>query len=329
VLAALVLAGALALAAPAVAADSPTQFDVWDYQANVGQAADVEFDLYVAPTAAPTARATIYVPAGFGVSTSAAPGTEIGEVLATLLSGSASLPGTGKVVVDNPANYLTQTCAPGTHAAVWVLKISAGGQEVDVPVYVDPATSDVSSMASYTLQACFTAPVGPTGLRLGELDVDLSSAITNPAATASHLWHVLVTPFGADGTPSLSGTTELQAIVPLPQHLALAARYVRKQHTVVLSGTVIAAGRPRAGVNVHFVSSATRSFAKVKTFGVAQTDGSGHFTFRHRLTATTYFAGYMNPYYATACNAAISTAPCTLATISPPPTAFARAVVKH
>jgi hypothetical protein len=329
VLAALVLAGALALAAPAVAADSPTELDVWDYQANVGQAADVELDLFVAAASAPTAKATIYVPVGFGVNTSAAPGTEIGDAFATLLSGSASLKGTGKVVVDNPANYLAQTCAPGAHAAVWVLKVSAGGQEVDVPVYVDPAAPDVAGFASFTLQACFTAPVGPTGLRLGELDVDLSSGITNPTATASHLWRVLLTPFGADGTPSLSGTTELQAIVPLPQHLTVAARYVRKSHRVVLSGTVIAAGHPRAGVNVHFLSSPTPSFAKIKTFGTAKTNGSGHFTFRHRLTATTYFVAYMNPYYATGCSPTIGTAPCTTATISPPPASFARAIVKH
>src|SRR5205085_2340317 len=118
---------------------------------------------------------------------------------------------TGKVFVDNPANYLTQTCAPGTHAAVWLLKTTAAGQEVDVPVYVDPATPDVASMASYTLTECFAAPVGATGLRLGELNVDLTSGITNATATANHLWRVLVTPFGADGTPSLTGATELQA----------------------------------------------------------------------------------------------------------------------
>ena len=327
-LAAFALAGTLALALPAVAANEPSELDVYDFQANVGKAAEVELDLFVAAAAAPTAKATIYVPAGFGVNTSAAPGTQVGEVFATLLSGSASTKGTGKVVVDDPANYLAQTCAPGAHAAVWVLKISAGGQEVDIPVYVDPAGPDVSRMASYTLQACFTAPTAGS-LRLGELDVDLTSGITNPSATASHLWRALVTPFGADGTPSLGGTTELQAAVPLPQRLTLAARYDATRHVVVLSGTVKAAGRARSGVKVHFLSSPKPTFASVKSFGTAKVDKVGHFTLTHKLTATTYFVAYMNQYYAAGCQAVIGPAPCTTATVGPPPPAVARAVVKH
>jgi hypothetical protein len=327
-LAALVLAGALALAAPAVAADAPSQLDVWDYQANAGRAADVEFDLYVAASSAATAKAVIDVPVGFGLDLSRPAGTKMGDVFATLLSGSAAVKGTGSLVVDNPANYLNQTCAPGTHAAVWVLKVSAGGSETDIPVFVDPAGSDISRAVSYTLQACFANPATGSGLRLGDLDVDLTSGITNASATNMHLWRALVTPFGADGTPSLTATTELQAFVPLPQHLTLAALFVRKTHTVVLSGRVTAAGGSRPAQNVHFVASPTSRFAKVRSFGTAQTDARGHFTLKRKLTATTYFDAYMN-IYGIDCTAAIGTAPCTTATLSPPPDAFARAIYKR
>ena len=330
-LAALALVAALAFASPgpAAAADVPSQLDIFDFQPNAAQPAELEIELLLSASAAPTAKAVFYVPPGWGVATSGAPGTQIGNVDATLLAGGASVPTTGKLFVDNPANYLTQTCAPGTHAAVWVAKLSLGGQAIDVPIYVDPATPDIAAAASFTMTACFAAPVGASGLRLGELDVELLSGISNPAATASHLWRVLVTPFGADGNPSLAGTTELQAIVPVPQHLTLSSRFIRKRHVVVLSGSVIAAGHPRAGVNVHFVSSATQSFAKIKTFGVAKTNGSGHFTMTKKVTASRYVIAYMNAYYSPACSGTISAAPCTTQTIGPPPPAAVHVVYKR
>jgi hypothetical protein len=324
VLGALAAAAMLGLAAPAGAADVPSQLDIFDYQGSTGRAAEVDLDLLLSSSAAPTAKVVYYVPPGFGVNTSLAAGTQIGTVNGTLLSGSASVPATGKAFVDNPANYLTQTCAPGTHVAVWVLKLTVVGQEVDVPIYVDPATPDISSMASYTLTACFANPTTLQGLQVGEADVDLTQGMTNPSATGSHLWRALVTPFDATGNPSATGTTELQAIVPLPQHLTVTTRYVKKTHTVVIAGSVLAAGHARVGVNVRFVSSPDASFSKLKTFGVARTNSKGHFSFSHRLTKTTYFGAYMNPYYAASCLATLGPAPCSTATISPPPPAFAR-----
>jgi hypothetical protein len=321
------ISAALALAAPAGAADVPSQLDVFDYQANVGRAAEVDLDLLLSASAAPTAKVVYYVPAGFGVSTTMAPGTQIGDVNGTLLAGSASVPATGKVFVDNPANYLTQTCAPGTHAAVWVLKMTVASQEVDVPVYVDAATPDIASSASYTLTACFANPATINGLHVGEADVDLTQGFTNPTATANHLWRAIITPFDATGNPSQTGATELQAVVPLPQRLTVTAHYSKKTHKVTFSGSVLAAGHPRVGVNVHFVSSPNATFSKVKTFGVAHTNSKGHYTLSHKLTKTTYFGIYMNPYYAASCLGTLGPAPCSTATISPPPPMFARVKV--
>lgn len=326
---ALAPASSLALAAPALAAESPSQLDIWDYQANAGRAAELELDLAVAASAPATAKATVYVPAGFGVDTSKPAGSKVGDVYTTFLSGSAAVKGTGSLVVDDPANFLAQTCAPGAHAAVWIAKVSAAGVETDLPVFVDPAGPDIARAAAYTLQVCFANPVVGNGLRLRDLDLDLTAGITNASTSRLHLWRAVVTPFGADGTPALGGMSELQAFVPLPQRIALAARYDRVSRTVVLSGTVHAAGGTRPRQNVHFVASPTAGFAKVKSFGTARTDGKGRFRLERKLAATTYFDAYMNIYYARACDPVIGTAPCATATLSPPPDAFAHAVVKR
>jgi len=327
-LAALALAGALAHAAPAFAAEYPSQLVVRDRPANAGHPAEVEVELVIGATAAATAKVTIYVPAGLGVDTSQAAGARIGDAVVTSRSGDALLQRRGSILVDDPADYLGQTCAPGAHAAVWVLKVSAGATERQIPVFVDRTGPDISRTAAYTLQACFANPA-TGGFSLNGLDLDLTTAITNASATGMHVWRALVTPFGADGTPNLGGTKEVQAFAPFPQRIALAARYVRKSRTVVLSGTVTAAGVPRPGQKVHFVASRTASFSRGKPLGTARTDGAGRFELIRKLRATTYVAAYINFYRTSRCAAAIGPAPCVGATVTPPPNAYVRAVVRR
>jgi len=199
-LAALALAGALAHAAPAFAAEYPSQLVVRDRPANAGHPAEVEVELVIGATAAATAKVTIYVPAGLGVDTSQAAGARIGDAVVTSRSGDALLQRRGSILVDDPADYLGQTCAPGAHAAVWVLKVSAGATERQIPVFVDRTGPDISRTAAYTLQACFANPA-TGGFSLNGLDLDLTTAITNASATGMPVWRALVTPFGADGRP--------------------------------------------------------------------------------------------------------------------------------
>ena len=53
----------------------------------------------------------------------------------------------GTIVTDTPASYSRQcTCAPGLHAAVWLLHLDVQGTTLDVPVFVDPTTGRRSAV---------------------------------------------------------------------------------------------------------------------------------------------------------------------------------------
>src|SRR3954471_18031994 len=86
----------------------------------------------------PPAAINIFAPAGYTANLSGAAGQSIGNVEATAFSydNNLTLPLTGSVSTDNPANYasVSQQCA-GTpsSAAVWLLNLSVAGQTVVVP----------------------------------------------------------------------------------------------------------------------------------------------------------------------------------------------------
>lgn len=321
------VSAALLLAVSALADATPTQVVVWQYGTGLGHQADIDVDVYVAPDTASTAAAEVYVPAGYELPLSQPIGATLGKVDATMLTGASSVAGKGPILVADPSAYATQTCDTGAHAAVWLAQLTVGGQAADVPIYVDPASSDILQTA-YTLRACFANPAGLGGLRLKELQLELKN-IRNPSAANAYLWHALVTPFGSDGTPAAGSTIELQSLVPIPQTIALSTKYDAKRHVVVLSGAVNAAGRPRRGVHVRVVSSPDSGFASTKSFGVATTDKSGHFSLTHALTKTTYFDVYINQYYYDNCDQVVSSAPCTSETLSPPPDAWAKVSVRR
>src|SRR6266540_1716528 len=113
--------------------------------------ASVEINLSQADTDPQPAQIRIYVPTGSSLNATQAAGTVIGttsgEVLARDL-GNIPLPLEGDVVVDNPANHLTDACAPGAHQAVWILRLSVAGQTIALPVYVDPTTGVEAALGS-------------------------------------------------------------------------------------------------------------------------------------------------------------------------------------
>lgn len=308
---------ALAVAAPALAAD-PSEIAVLAYQTAPGALSDTDIDLTVPNTAAATAKATVYVPAGYS-ATFAAPGTTIGTVTAVLTTGSADLKGQGNVVADDPAKYLTQGCAPGTHAAVWVLQLTVSGQALSIPVYVDPAGADVSARASYTLQACFTPPGAGGGLKLAEADVDLPKVFTNPASKGGYIWRALLTPYGTGDVPDATATVEVQSLVALPHKLTLKSRYDRKRHRVTLSGSLTAAGQARTGIHVRLLAGPKPTFTALKPYAIATTDNKGAYTLSRPLAKTTYFFAFVSFYvFSDGCEPTIGLAPCTHETIAPP-----------
>ncbi|HEY1367705.1 MAG TPA: hypothetical protein VGF23_11340 [Gaiellaceae bacterium] len=316
VIAAFVFAG-LVFAASAWA-ESPTELNVYQDQTGLGQAADVELDVSVAASAAPTSKLTIDVPSGYALDVARPVGTKIGTATVKLATGSTLIAGSGQIVVADPSTGAGQSCAVGTHAAVWAVSIYIAGQQLTVPVYVDAASPDHADAMSYTLQSCFAAPSAAGGLRVAEVDLSLKSMLKNPEATGMYLWRALVTPFAGEA-PDAASTTEVQTIVPLPHRIGLRARYDARRHMMVLSGSVMAGGDPRPNVNVYFLVSYTPDFADYGSWGSAKTDSRGQFTFRHALRRTAYVAAYLNPYFYDNCDPALGTAPCTRETISPPP----------
>src|SRR5206468_11073054 len=66
-----------------------------------------------------------------------------------------------------------------------------------------------------------------------------------------------------------------------------------------------------------------------QALGTARTDGAGRFELIRKLRATTYVAAYINFYRTSRCAAAIGPAPCVGATVTPPPNAYVRAVVRR
>src|SRR2546425_1263869 len=128
----------LALVA-AASAFADTTFEARTFVTAPGASSDVALDLVVS-SPPPVAKIVIYVPQGYGLTSTPA-GTTVGTIDATAEVGGTTLTiPTGNIVADNPANYTSlpqaQACAPGAHAAVWLAKPA----NFTIPIYVDPTS---------------------------------------------------------------------------------------------------------------------------------------------------------------------------------------------
>jgi hypothetical protein len=319
---------ACAFAAPALA-ESGASIDIYHYNTQLGRSEALNVYVDVTKDQPATSSTTIYVPAGYTLDTSKPAGTELGGASLGFYAGTAPVSGEGEVIAADPSLHVADPCSPGLHAAVWIVQAYVAGHNLEVPVYVDGAGSDLVGTASYTLHACFLAPGANSGMRLQVLAIGLTAGILrSPAAKGQFVWRALVTPYGADEVPLASGTTEVQTIVMLPQLLTLVAKFDAKRQVVTLSGSLTAVGRPRADTMVHFGASTDAKFTQTTSFGSARTNKQGRFTFTKRLKKTSWFDAYVRTYYFDGCHPALGAAPCTLETISPPADAFGKAGVR-
>jgi hypothetical protein len=162
--------------------------DVVPYNASLGSVAKTGF-LWTDLAEAHPAKVTIYVPYGYTVTLSQAPGTKVGRAIATVISKRKTVFRGGDVVADDPAKYTTdpqaQACATGAHAAVWVITIVAAGQRLDLPVYADPTSGIETGFGAYKLQLCFASPTAP-GARVVKADLVFPSVFTNPKTCRTH-----------------------------------------------------------------------------------------------------------------------------------------------
>lgn len=201
----------------------------------------------------PLFRAVIYVPTGYNVTLGQTPGTQIGTVSAQVqvrepIAG-AVLPLTGTITADTPANFTTNACSPGLHAAVWVLSLQASGQTLTVPVYVDPTTGTEAGLGTAKLTVCLPSPNIPAsaggatfGAKLILAQLNLAQGIfRTPTARGTFRWQLLATPWPATaaGPPNAAGTVNAQARVMLPARVNLRAS--SKSGRVTISGSVLEA----------------------------------------------------------------------------------------
>jgi hypothetical protein len=234
--------------------------------------ASVTIKVSQAQTDPQPARIVIYVPTGYqptlGQAVNTVIGTTTGDVLARDL-GNIPVPLSGDVIVDNPANYLTNPCAPGTHAAVWLLRLSVLGQTIALPVYVDPTTGTEAALGVAKLQVCLgpsDVPQGtpgrsPNGAQLLDATFTVNGALIPPPGSAR--WLAFTTPYAAGtGAPNAAGTVETRSFVG-PGSVSLSAKVTsKKKKLVTVSGVVSQSGLGVAGrvsilINGRSATSAT------------------------------------------------------------------------
>lgn len=203
-------------------------------------------------------RADFYVPTGFTATTPAI-GSTIGTVAAQVevrepVAG-AVLPVTGNIVAENPANFTTSPCAPGLHAQVWSLVLAAAGQELRLPVYVDPTAGAETALGAYKIRACLPSPHIPAsqggatfGLKVILAQLNFTGAFTPPSSSGDYAFRVIATPWAAPATPNAAATAEAQGHLLLPATFTLRGTSARRVLTV--RGTLREGGQPVANQRV-------------------------------------------------------------------------------
>ena len=233
-------------------------------------------------------RAQIYVAPGYTANLTQAPGSQLGTVTAQVrvrepIDG-AVLPLTGTIVVTDQATVGAagaQCTGTPVHAAYWVLVLQASGQELRVPMFVDPASGAVAAVASHVLTVCLPSPHIPVaaggatfGAKLIQAQLNLRGVFTAPTGSASHRWNVVATPWpNGPGLPNAAGTVSAQAVVSLPAAVSLAA--TSRKRVVTIRGRVTEAGSGIAGQQVT-LRVGTRSYR-------ARTNASGAYRLAVRV----------------------------------------------
>jgi len=222
------------------------------------------------------AKISIYVPTGYSINASAAPGTKIGSTTGTVFSRDASipLPLSGDVVVSATSD--APTCDPVPHLAVWNLALSVAGQNITLPVHVDQLAGPEAALGAYKLVVCLApddVPVGtpgrsPNGARLLDATFTVNSIFTVPAGQS--IWKTITTPW-AGGVPNAAGTVETRAFVANGT-VTLAKKVNAGRRLVKFTGKVTQAGTAVSGARVSLLVN-----GKTAGFG-ARTNASGSYS---------------------------------------------------
>jgi hypothetical protein len=244
------------------------------------------------------AKIQIFVPSGYTVNTSAAPGTVIGTTSGSVFARDANipLPLSGDVVVA-PPNTNAPGCTTGTHLAVWVLRLQVAGQTIQLPVTVDTNTN-IGFGGGYVLVTCLApsdVPQGtpgrsPNGAQLLEAVFTVNNVFQVPAEATT--WKALTTPYApGTGAPNAAGTVETRALVGTGA-LTIGTRVTsKKKRTLRISGKLTQAGAAVAGSQVRLLlnGKASRFTARTSPTGnysvvLRKTGKKSVTTFQARVT---------------------------------------------
>jgi hypothetical protein len=289
----------LAVAGGAFAGNTGT-LAVWHTPMVLGGSSSTTIHVRLPKTSDPVVRLAIFAPDGYGTTLDQPAGAKIGTVAATVYSYDTQLmlPLEGTVNTDDPAKHTADACSPGAHAAVWLLNLSALGQTLQVPLYVDATTGSETLLGAYRLIICLPPPDVPQGTpgrsafgaQLLDAQFTVNGVFKTPATGGALRWESLVTPYNpGQGTPNLGGTFEARALVSLPVSLTLAATYTKKIGAYALKGKLSEGGIPAAGFSVSILRGASAAKLSKAASATTKADGSWSSSGRLKPKKTTYF----------------------------------------
>lgn len=287
----------LAFAGPAFADYNPS-LTIEQSSYKLGAATTADVFIAIGENDDPTAKLTIFAPAGYGANLSAAPSTTIGTVVAIVKAkqiANSRLPLSGKVVVANPTDptivaAATRCTGTATHGTIWVLNTSLQGQTVAIPVFVDKVGPLV------TMQVCLPSPDVPPaqggavlGAQLVLADFTVKGVFTNASAQNGYEWAGDYTPYTpGTATPNPTGSKEWRTYVGLPSTLTLAKAKAKKGFKLV--GRLSVAGVSPKAIRLGLYSGKKKGPAPTAT-----TSGTGKRIVRSKALPATGKYSFTRP----------------------------------
>jgi hypothetical protein len=251
----------LAFAGQAMAAYNPS-LTIEQTSYKTGAASTIDVFIAIPENDDPTAKLTIFSPAGYTATLTQAPGTKIGAVIAQVKAkalGNAKLTLVGDVIVADPTSptiqaAATQCTGKTTHSSIWVLNTTLQGQTVAIPVFVDQVGPLV------TMQVCLPSPDVPEsmgGARFGAqliiADFTIAGVFRNASARGGYEWAGIYTPYTpGTATPNPAGTLEWRTYVGLPSALTLVKAKAKVGFKLI--GRLVVQGLNPRGIRLNLYS---------------------------------------------------------------------------
>ena len=238
-----------------------------------------------------TGMVTLYSPRGYTVELGHPAETELGSVIAFVRTGSLSGPrvgAQGTVRADNPANHVSNSCAPGMHDAVWTVDFTLAGTTYRLPIYVDRVTTGPEAAhASARMRLCPASPYfGQQGaVSLTYADLTLDDVFTNPAGQGVYAWNGVFVPY-TPGTGSLNTALAAQstAYIGLPGTFVVTAKRQKRRKLMfaLVKACLHEAGQAVRGIRVRLYYGGKTVFSS-KRVASPLTDARGCATARIRI----------------------------------------------